>query len=335
MTLAQEKPMDFGFNSEEFTGTEEVIPYAQFINPVRSENWGIGIKKSCAEAAKFQPDSNWNLVQHKFGDGNREEIYLCQKPRLIILARSGALMGKDGQVTKYNAQLKSQGWKSFSYAIVFFLSEQNELLSESPFRLKCSGQAGISFIKNYSHYSNQECFTNKFLICYQRLTGDKNRKNQLFFSHAVYVPYLKEGEAFNRDKTQSSPACLTEGYLEPIPENLVTLIIKNATYTSDLIKQAIEATADWIKHESIAETERTIQEEVFDANSSIPPVYKEAIQSQGNGKSNNGNGGYSRNGQSHYPNNSNGYSSNNENGYTSQITNSPTAVEGNLDSIPF
>ena len=327
MASSQEKAMDFGFNSSEFEGTEEIIPYAQFINPVRSVNWGIGIKASCAEAAKFNPDSNWKLVKHKFGDGNREEIYLCQKPRLIILARSGALMGKDGQVTKYNAQLKNQGWKSFSYAIVFFLSEQNELLSETPFRLKCGGQAGITFIKNYSHYSNQECFTKKFLICYQYLTGDTSPKNQLFFSHAVYIPFLREGEAFNRDKTQSSPACLTDGYLVPTPENLVTLIIRNATYTSDLIKQGIKATADWIKHESIAETEQTIQEEVFDVNSSIPPVYKEAIQSQANGTSNNGNGGYSRNGQSHYPNNGNGYAP--------QTPNILPTVEDNLDSIPF
>ncbi len=162
-------------------------------------------------------------------------------------------------------------------------------------------------------------------------------------SHAIYVPFLKEGEAVNRDKTQSSPACLTNGYLVPTPENLVTLIIRNGTHTSDLIKQAIETTASWIKQENIAETERAIQEEVFDANSSIPPVYKEAIQSQGNGSSNNGNGGYSRNGQSHYPNNSNGYSynngnghsPNNGNGYAPQTTNSPTATEGNLDFIPF
>ena len=74
-------------------------------------------------------------------------------------------------------------------------------------------------------------------------------------SHVVYVPFLKEGEAFNRNKTQSSPACLTDGYLAPTPENLTTLIIRNGTHTSDLIKQAIEKTSDWIKHENITETE--------------------------------------------------------------------------------
>ncbi len=146
-------------------------------------------------------------------------------------------------------------------------------------------------------------------------------------SHTVYVPYLNEGEAFNRDKSQSSPACLTDGYLEPNGNNLATLIIRNGTHTSDLIKQAIEKTSDWIKYENIAETERTTQEEVVDAKSTIFPVNQEAINAPTNVTSHNGNGRYSHNGNGHYPNNGNSYSP--------QTTNIPTASENNLDNVPF
>ena len=58
MLEATKKIIHFGFNSSEFEVAEEIIPYAQFLNPVGSYNWGIGIKMSCAKAAQFQPDSN-------------------------------------------------------------------------------------------------------------------------------------------------------------------------------------------------------------------------------------------------------------------------------------
>ncbi|MGK7917510.1 MAG: hypothetical protein AB4038_18525, partial [Prochloraceae cyanobacterium] len=69
--------------------------------------------------------------------------------------------------------------------------------------------------------------------------------------------------------------------------------------------------ADWLQHDRIAATDRTIQEAVFDDNSTSPPVYKEAINSQANRTFHNGNS------------------------HSSQTTNISSSAESKLDSIPF
>ncbi len=251
MNKATKSKIDFGFNSEEFTGSVDIMPVAQFINPVRCSHWGIGIKYAQGQAAGFLPDDTWQLVDHEFSDDTIEKIYLCQTPRLVVLNRSGALMSDNTQIVSYDANKKGKGWKSFSYIVVWFLNKDNQPLSQIPFRLKCTGQAGVTFNKNYNHYYTQECFTKKFLQVYQDLTGDKTPKNQLFFTHAVYLPKLIKGKAVNKTSGQSSPACLTEGYCVPTPDNFASLIVKNGTKLSDRIKEALELTSGWINISNI------------------------------------------------------------------------------------
>ncbi len=211
-----------------------------------------------AEAAGFTPDDSWEIVPYQFHNGKEETLFIGQTPRLVILNRSGPLMSKDGEVIKYDVSKKGLGWKSFSYAIVFFLDENNQLLSQIPFRLKCTGQAGFSFIKHYSYYENSNNFTQQFLKIYQQLTGDRHPKNQLFFSHAVYVPKMVKGMAVSRNNGQSSPACLTEGFLEPTLENFTSLIIRNGSEVSSQIKDAIESTKNWIKLGSLENEETEV-----------------------------------------------------------------------------
>ena len=219
--------MDFGFNDEKFKGESTVVPYAQFINPVRCSYFGVAIRESCVEAAGFIPTSSWMEVNHSFkGAKQPEKLLLCTNPRLVILHRSKPYMSNGSEVTLFDAgrRNKEHGWKAFSYAVVLFLDENNEPLSELPFRLKCSGHAGMSFIKSYQYYQNTDSFVNKFISVYQELTGDKEPKNDMFFAHAVYQPYFVEGEA-TASNGESSSCCLTSSFKVPNSENFTEFII--------------------------------------------------------------------------------------------------------------
>ncbi len=264
--------VDFGFNSSEFESEREIIPIAQFLNPVRTSNWGIAIKINLATAANFNADDSWKIVKHQFSDGKNETLLLCQSPRLVVLHRSGALMSKDEEIIKYDASKQGTAWKSFSYAIVFFLDKNNQPLSQIPLRLKCVGQAGISFIKHYNHYNNSQSFTQKFFQVYQELTGDCTPKNQVFFSHAVYVPNLVKGLAKSRSSELCSPACLTEGFLEPTTDNFTSLIIKNGSPVSTQIKQARADTEHWISLEHLNEEIQSLLTENFNANEKLDAI---------------------------------------------------------------
>ncbi len=267
--MSQIMNLDFGFNSEEFKGSIETIPYAQFINPVRSSNWGIGIKTDIAEMADFNIIKGWDIVEHEFDDGNKTNLIISQSPRVLVLHRSPALMASGKIVKPYNREFYTEAnekarnddekWKAFSYLVVFFVDENNNLLSETPFRLRCSGQAGASFTKNYSNWNNQQSFCYTFLKVYQQLTGDRTAKNQLFYSHCVYVPTLAKDKAVHGITGKSSWACLTKGFLEPTEKNIKSLIILNNSETSQKIKESIELSKDWFRLNPV-EVEQTSEE---------------------------------------------------------------------------
>ena len=144
------------------------------------------------------------------------------------------------------------GFKAFSYAIVWFLDRDNQPISELPFRLKCSGYAGLTFLKNYSYYNNPDSFCKHFLQVYKTLTGERAiDKNDIFYAHAVYQPSLVRQKATSAYNGQSSFAVMTESFTEPTPANFGSLIIKNGSAQSYKIKQLLETTKSWLKTEVV------------------------------------------------------------------------------------
>ncbi|HEY9768182.1 MAG TPA: DUF5895 domain-containing protein, partial [Coleofasciculaceae cyanobacterium] len=182
---------DFGFNSDEFRGGITTVPYCQFLNAT-SQKYGIAITPSNAQLAGFKPVDSWKAIEHEFSDGTNEILLVSQQPKLLVLNRSQPLMS-DGITTMPYSKVKNAagGFKAFSYVVVWFLDNNNEPLSGLPFRLKCSGYAGLTFLKNYSYYNNPLSFSKKFLNVYKSLTGDRAiDKNEVFYAHAVYQPNL-------------------------------------------------------------------------------------------------------------------------------------------------
>ena len=257
---------DFGFNSEEFVGELSSIPYAQFIN-ASDKKFGIAITSTNAELAKFerrllgvkihtqnapQLTDAWQPVEHEFRDGTQETLLLTKSPRLLVLNRSQAMMSSDTETIPYDKQKHdAEGYKAFSYVVIWFLDDQNQPLSELPFRLRCSGYAGTTFLKHYSYYNVADCFCKQFLATYKSLTGDRAiDKNEIFYAHGVYQPTFVRKLVTSSVNGQKSSAVITDSFVQPTPDNFASLIIKNGGEVSSKIKQLIQTTKSWLKSES-------------------------------------------------------------------------------------
>ena len=264
---------DFGFNSEEFLGKLTNIPYCQFLN-ASSKNYGMAITPSNAELANFQLVDSWKPIEHEFSDGTNETLLLNNKPRLLVINRSLPLMSNEAEIIPYNKEKFQSGeYKAFSYVVVWFVDENNQPLSELPFRLKCSGYAGLTFLKNYSYYNNASSFCKKFLQVYKNLTGDRAiDKNELFYAHGVYQPTLTRQKATSTINGQSSFAVMTNSFLEPNNGNFGSLIIKNGSETSNKIKEYIETTKSWLQIESVTPESNNSE---IEAKSTTPEIIEE------------------------------------------------------------
>lgn len=170
------------------------------------------------------------------------------------------LMSNDVETIPYSKQkLDSGNYKAFSYLVVWFLDLNNKPISSLPFRLKCSGYAGLTFLKNYSYYNNPDSFCKKFLATYKILTGDRAiDKNDIFYAHGVYQPNLTRRKATSSVNGQSSFAVMTDSFVEPTTDNFASLIIKNGSIFSNQIKEFIETTKPWLKTEPV----KPVQDEI-------------------------------------------------------------------------
>ena len=242
---------DFGFNNEEFLGELSSIPYAQFFN-ASDKKFGIAITGTNAELAQFELIDNWQPVEHEFRDGTQETLLLTTKPKLLVLNRSQAMMSNETETIPYDKKIHdTQGYKAFSYVVIWFLDDNNQPLSELPFRLRCSGYAGTTFLKYYSYYNVTDCFCKQFLATYKSLTGDRAiDKNEIFYAHGVYQPTFVRKLVTSSVNGQKSSAVITDSFVQPTPDNFASLIIKNGGEVSSKIKQLIQTTKSWLKSDA-------------------------------------------------------------------------------------
>jgi hypothetical protein len=277
------KFQDFGFQSEDFTGKLNTIPYCQFLcGDIRT--YGLAITKPNAEISGFKGGGNFNLTEYQFNDGTTEQLYITQQPRLVILNRSGPLMtravNKTSETIPYDKKRyeEEQDWKAYSYVVIWLLDNNNRPLSELPFRLKSSGYAGLTFLKHYSYYSNPDAFCKKFLQVYKTLTGDRTiSKNDVFYAHAVYQPQLIRAKATSKVNGQSSFSVQTESYLMPSTDNFGSLIVRNGSEISEKIKQFIDETKAWLKTDVFVETQEEQQDSLVQLTPS-PNVFSPSTQ---------------------------------------------------------
>lgn len=246
---------DFSFNGEEFRGEIDTPPYCQFLNASNSA-FGLAITLANAELAQFKPTNGWTKVDHEFADGTQETLLVTKQPRMVVINRSIAMMSDGAKTIPYDKKLRETGdYSAFSYIVVWLLDQANQPLSTLSFRLRCSGYAGTTLLKNYQYYNNPNSFTKKFLEVYKSLTGDRSiNKNEIFYAHGVYCPNLVRERVTSSYNGQSSFAVVVNSFIQPTPQNFGSLIIKNGSKVSNQIKEYQETTKSWLKEEQLKES---------------------------------------------------------------------------------
>ena len=174
---------------------------------------------------------------------------------MTVFNRSVAMMSDGAKTVPYDRKLKERDYSAFSYIVVWLLDQANQPLSTLPFRLRCSGYAGTTLLKNYQYYNNPNSFTKKFLEVYKSLTGDRSiNKNEIFYAHGVYCPNLVRERVTSSYNGQSSFAVVVNSFIQPTPQNFSSLIIKNGSKVSNQIKEYQETTKSWLKGEQLKES---------------------------------------------------------------------------------
>jgi hypothetical protein len=109
----------------------------------------------------------------------------------------------------------------------------------------------LTFLQNYSYYNVTDSFCKQFLTTYKSLTGDRAiDKNEVFYSHGVYQPTFVRKQVTSSVNGQKSSAVITDGFVQPTPDNFASLIIKNGGEVSSQIKQFIQTTKSWLKSDA-------------------------------------------------------------------------------------
>lgn len=240
---------DYGFRGKKFQQERITPPYCQFFNE-NDEKYGLAITSANANAARFTPSSDWLPIKHQFRDGTDDILQVTNIPRMVVLNRSIIMMNRNQEIIPYDKTRKKDGFAPFSYVIVWFLDHNNQPLSELPFRLKCSGFAGYTFLQHYNYANNDESFCQKFLRTYKHLTQDRAiNKNEIFYAHAIYCARLSRRQVESSENGQRNKAVITTNFINPTEDNFGSLIIKNQSPVSLRIQELIETTKSWLKTE--------------------------------------------------------------------------------------
>ncbi|MFM7372819.1 MAG: DUF5895 domain-containing protein, partial [Sphaerospermopsis kisseleviana] len=82
----------FDFEDEKFNAPpSQTLPWCQMIRPRYGEDglqsYGLALKLDNAQAVGFQPDDNWQEIEHEFDSGEVDTFFITTTPRLVIIRR--------------------------------------------------------------------------------------------------------------------------------------------------------------------------------------------------------------------------------------------------------
>jgi hypothetical protein len=139
------------FDSPEFEGSDESLPYIQLLNQQDVSKAGFFITIENAEAVQFQPSAEWQKHTTTFQNGDTAKGYRCLSARLLVLRRSPLLMFDGLRPTvghrdsgDYLGLYQKAGYDRNVMVLktrylVFLLDEQHQPLHEQPLLLTAKG----------------------------------------------------------------------------------------------------------------------------------------------------------------------------------------------------
>lgn len=259
----------FDFEDEKFNAPpSQVIPWCQMINPRYGTDgmqaYGLAVKLDNAQAVGFEPDSNWQQIEHEFTSGV-ETVYLTTTPKIVIVRR-GPLSVKDRETgnklgtlrDNYDAFLADKlKFKTFTRYLVFLVGENKKFLHETPLQLTLHGAAGASFSKTYCEYQ-QGRPSGGFVVELERSYASYRKqpftpKGALFHAHGIFCPIIDCEERGIQPNTVLVSS--TVDYKHPTVANLTQYLIASDSPESQMINKAFEEYKEFGKEQVRAEKE--------------------------------------------------------------------------------
>jgi hypothetical protein len=244
----------FDFEDEKFNAPpSQVLPWCQMINPRFGSDGlqphGLAIKLDNAQAIGFQPDENWQQVEHEFSVGV-EPVFITTTPRLVMVRR-GPLSVKDRETGEnrgtfrdnYDAFLADKlKFKTFTRHLIFLVGKDQKFLHEKPLRLTLSGSAGASFGKNYCEYQQTRIVGGFVLELEKAYAGFRKQpvspKGPLFHAHGIFCPIIECEQRGIEPNTALIAS--TIDYEHPTAATLTDYMIPSDSPESGIICQTFE-----------------------------------------------------------------------------------------------
>ncbi|AUT02068.1 hypothetical protein CLI64_17685 [Nostoc sp. CENA543] len=258
----------FDFEDEKFNAPpSQVIPWCQMINPRYGadgvQSHGLAIKLDNAQAVGFQPDGNWQQIEHEFSSGG-ETVFITTTPRIVIVRR-GPLSVKDRETgiklgtlkDNYDAFLADKlKFKTFTRYLIFLVGENKKFLHDSPLQLTLNGAAGASFSKTYCEFQQGKVvsgFVSELERAYALFRKQPiTPKGPLFHAHGIFCPIIECEERGIEPNTVLVAS--TVDYEHPTVANLTNYLIASDAPESTIICKAFEDYKDFAKEPVRTET---------------------------------------------------------------------------------
>ncbi len=244
----------FDFEDEKFNAPpSQVIPWCQMINPRYGTDGlqphGLAIKLDNANAVGFQPDDNWQQVEHEFSSGN-ETVFLSTTPSLVIVRR-GPLSVKDRESglklgtlkDNYDAFLADKlKFKTFTRYLIFIVGENKNFLHNLPLQLTLNGAAGASFSKTYCEFQQGKIISGFVAELEKAYAGYRKQpvtpKGSLFHAHGIFSPIIECEERGIEPNTVLVAS--TVNFKHPTVGTLTQYLIASDSLESTIICKAFE-----------------------------------------------------------------------------------------------
>ncbi|WGV23195.1 DUF5895 domain-containing protein [Halotia branconii] len=251
----------FDFEDEKFNAPpSQVIPWCQMINPRYGTDGiqphGLAIKVDNAHAVNFQPDENWQQVEHEFSSGV-ETVFINATPQIVIVRR-GPLSVKDRETgmklgtlkENYDAFLADKlKFKTFTRYLIFLVGEDKKFLHESPLQLTLNGAAGASFSKTYCEFQQGRVISGfvaeleKTYAIYRK--QPVTPKGPLFHAHGIFCPIIECEE--RGIEPNIALVASTVDYKHPTVATLTEYLIASDSVESAMICKTFEEYKDFGK----------------------------------------------------------------------------------------
>jgi len=211
--IAQETADEF--DTPEFEGEHETLPYLQMLNYQNPEQSGFFITQENAEAVGFaDPVGEWSSYTTTFASGATAEGYRSLVARFLILRKSPLLMfdrEEENFISVFNSQCYNRDTMLLKTRyLVYLVNKQKQPLHETPLLFTTKATFCGSFGESYKK------FRREMSQAYTQATGAQKARGERFLALSIFAvqvqPELK-------GKKVKSWVCSIATYGQPTAQN--------------------------------------------------------------------------------------------------------------------